>query len=301
MVQHYPRLTVCCLLLAGLLLSSGCAKSSTVSSNNSAQSSVSSGPAASSAASSESSAVSLSPSNSGSSNSIENTVSLPPPVKSAPVNAVKQSAKSDYSYFDDAVFIGDSVSLKLKNYITIKRKTQPDFMGKAQFLTAGSMGSANALKAVGTDSIHPAYNGQKMLLEDSVAAMGAKKVYIMLGANDIALYGIEGSVKNMEKLLANIKTKSPDAMILVQSATPILKEKQMKQLNNPNLIAYDNALSKMCQEKNYYFVDVASALRDEDGNLPPEFCSDPNILGIHFTDKACEIWIQYLLTHTVKQ
>lgn len=283
----YCRTLAFCALAAGLVAFSGCGGA------GSGASAPSSAPASSAL---QESAPSSAPPQAGSSGSAPSS-SLP---AQQLTNAVPQSAKADPSYFDDAVFIGDSVSLKLKNYVIAKRKTQPGILGKARFLAAGSMGSANALKPLSATSIHPAYNGSKALLEDNVAAMGAKKVYIMLGANDVALYGTEGSVGNMAQLLANIRAKSPDAAIFVQSATPMLKQKQMKQLNNPNLLAYDVALSKMCKEKGYHFVDVASVLRDTEGNLPPEYCSDPNDLGIHFTDKACEIWINYLLTHTVQ-
>ena len=133
-----------------------------------------------------------------------------------------------------------------------------------------------------------------------MAAMGAKKVYIMLGMNDLAVYGIDGAVSNMAKLLANINAKSPNAIFYVQSATPIIKEKQGKKLTNSNLAAYDAKLSDMCKEKGYYFIDIASAMRDSSGNLPKEYCSDPDGLGLHFTDKACQVWIDYILTHTVR-
>lgn len=288
------------LLAISLITCSGCSQnkaeaSGTVQSSSAVLSSVAQ---ASSAASSSSSGTNTSASEVSSGNS---TVSSRlPSVKPDPATSVAGSSKSDFSVLDDAVFIGDSVTLKLKNYVTAKRKTEPGFFGKAQFLAAGSMGSGNALMPLADTSIHPPYNGTKLLLEDSVTRMGAKRVYIMLGTNDIALYGIDDSVRNMSRLLARITAKSPNTVIFVQSATPMLAEKQRKELNNPNLIRYDNALSRMCKEKNYYFVDVASALRDKNGNLPPEYCSDPNDLGIHFTDKACEIWIDYLLTHTVK-
>ncbi len=213
---------------------------------------------------------------------------------------VEESEKADFSYLDDAVFIGDSVSLKLKNYVTAKRKSDSGFFGKAQFLTAGSMGSGNALKPLNEKSIHPTYKGTKALFEDSVAAMKAKKVYIMLGMNDITIYGPDGAVENMHKLIDKIKQKSPDAKFFVQSATPMVEQAQRTHLNNRNVKKYDDNLKKMCEEKGYYFVDVASVFRDDKGNLPVEYCSDPNDMGIHFTDKACEAWIDYILTHTVK-
>lgn len=272
------------LLAAGLLLLSGCKgnqkdTSSIVQASSSVQSAVSSAVSSSEGASSQTAS---------SSSSQPNSV------------AVQQSAKADASYLDDTVFIGDSVSLKLKNYVTAKRKTEAGFFGKAQFLAAGSMGSGNALKPLGSSSIHPSYNGKKALLEDNVAAMSAKKVYIMLGANDLALYGIDGSAENMSKLIAKIKAKSPNVKIFVQSATPIIKEQQMTNLNNPNLAAYDAKLSELCKKNGFYYIDVASVMRDSEGNLKPDYCSDPNDLGIHFTDKACQVWIDYILTHTVK-
>lgn len=292
------------LAAAGLVILGGCggtpgsssgAASQAVSSQSSPQSTVSQAAAQSSQAESSSSASSAA----ASSAAPKSTQLTIVPIK-APATVVPESTKADFSYLDDAVFIGDSVSLKLKNYVTAKRKTSAGFFGKAQFLTAGSMGSGNALKPLSATSIHPPYNGKKALLEDNVAAMGAKKVYIMLGTNDIAPYGTDDAVKNMAKLIAKIQAKSPDAKIFVQSSTPIIKKMQMTSLNNPNLADYDYKLSVMCKEKGYYFVDVASVMRDKEGNLPLEYCSDPDVLGMHFTDRACEIWIDYLLKHTVK-
>ena len=81
------------------------------------------------------------------------------PVETPPGTLVESTRVED-SYFDDAVFIGDSVSLKLNRYASEQRKSNANFMGKAQFLTAGSMGSGNALQPVSDESIHPMYNGE---------------------------------------------------------------------------------------------------------------------------------------------
>ncbi len=214
--------------------------------------------------------------------------------------ALPESARAEDSYFDDAVFIGDSVSLKLERYTTQQRSSNPGFFGKAQFLTAGSMGSGNALEAPGSDSIHPLYNGQKMSLADSVKASGAKKVYIMLGMNDMAVYGVDGAVSNMQTLIEGILEKTPDAKIFVESATPLVASKNIAdhKLNNTNLASYNQKLSALCKEKGWYFVNVWSTVDDGTGNLKTSYCSDPDDMGIHFTDAGCEAWIDYLYTHT---
>ena len=199
-----------------------------------------------------------------------------------------------WSWFDDAVFVGDSISLKLTGYVSKMRQSDPSFLGKAQFLTAGSLGSGNALWDVSSESVHPLYQGTKMRLEDSIAACGAKKLYILLGMNDVGMYGIDGSVANMETLLKLILEKTPDLQIFVQSATPIHKGNELKVLNNANLVIYNQGLQEMCQRNGWHYVDVASVLRDADGYLPDAYCSDASGMGMHFTDQACQVWIDYL-------
>lgn len=214
--------------------------------------------------------------------------------------ALPEGSRVSDSYFDDAVFIGDSVSLKLDRYTMQQRNSNPNFFGKAQFLTAGSMGSGNALAAPSDDSIHPLFNGQKMSLADSVQASGAKKVYIMLGMNDMAIYGVDGAVDNMETLIGTILAKTPDATIYVESATPLVASQNFSEhkLNNTNLDAYNKKLSALCQSKGWYFVNVWSVVNDGNGNLKDAYCSDPDSMGIHFTDAGCGAWIDYLYTHT---
>lgn len=219
----------------------------------------------------------------------------PQPSASPGVQPVSGSGEMvDWSWFDDAVFVGDSISLKLTGYVTKMRQSQSNYLGKAQFLTAGSLGSGNALWEVSSESVHPLYQGTKMRLEDSIQLCGAKKLYILLGMNDVGMYGVDGSVANMETLLKLIQEKSPDLEIFVQSATPIHKGNELKVLNNANLLLYNQGLQEMCQRNSWHYVDVASVLTDADGYLPDDYCSDASGMGMHFTDKACEIWVDYL-------
>ena len=206
-------------------------------------------------------------------------------------------SEADPSCMDGAVFIGDSVTLKLQKYVEVKRRKNKLFFGKAKFLAAGSMGSGNALKPLGEKSIHPYYNGEKALLEDSAAKIGARKAYIMLGMNDIAVYGVDGAADNLEKLSKRILNKNPGIKIYIESVTPMLKNKQKRTLNNANIEIYNGKVKEICKKQSWYYIDVASVMRGNDGSLIPEYCSDPDDLGIHFTDKACGVWIHYILAN----
>ncbi len=303
-VKHFGLLTVIAYLICLSVLLTACSGGESASSLEESSSVPASSLAASSEPSSEASSEEISSEPESSSSEASLTEEEPSSSASSsafytpPANAVPSTTGVDFSYFNDAVFVGDSVSLKLQYYVQGRRQSDPGYMGTAQFLCSGSLGSGNALWDVSGSSVHPAYQGEKMKIEDAVAKMGAKKVYLMLGMNDVAVYGADGSVNNMKKLLANIKAASPGVSICVQSATPMIRD-SYKGLSNELLYDYDVKLAAMCAQNGYYFIDVASVMRDENGRLPASYCSDPDGMGLHFTDAACEVWIEYLCTHTV--
>lgn len=277
-MRKYKRIVA--ILAACLLLFSGC-----VSSDGKDESSESS----TSSQSSESSQITSSSQQEDSQASESSESSAESSESNA--DSSEPSGPVETSFYDDAVFIGDSVSLRLDMYC----QAHQGALGKAQFLTAGSLGSGNALEKVTSDSVHPYYQGEHMSVEDGVKASGAKKVFIMLGMNDVGLYGVEDSVKNMETLTERILEKNPDAEIYLQSMTPMLTGHERKVLNNENLDKYNAGLKELAKEKGYHFADVASVMKQEDGSLKPEYCSDPEGMGIHFTDAGAEAWIDYLL------
>lgn len=201
---------------------------------------------------------------------------------------------ADWSWFDDAVFVGDSVSYKLQNYVIVQRRSDPGFFGGAQFLTSLSLGSGNALWEVSDQSVHPTYQGEKMRLERSVPLTGAKKVYMMLGMNDIAVYGIGGAIENYCRLMDLILENAPGVEFYIQSVTPICQGCERGSLNNANLAQYNAALERMCRDRGIHFVDVAQVMRDANGYLPRKYCIDPDEMGIHVTDLACRMWLGYL-------
>lgn len=204
---------------------------------------------------------------------------------------------ADSSYFDDVVFVGDSVSVKLEYY-----EAAMDALGEAQFLAAGSFGYANALWDVSDYSVHPYFNNQKMLLTDSIPLTNTKKLYIMLGINDLATYGIEKTLENCTTLLDSILERVPDLQIYIQSTTPMTATSAIltDRLNNTVIQEYNYALEALCKERNWFFIDVASVMYDENGYLREEYCSDAYNMGIHFTNAGCEKWVEYLYLHKIE-
>lgn len=210
----------------------------------------------------------------------------------------------DDSYFNDAVFIGDSISYGFELYVTEKRANGETVLGEAQFLTSGSLSYGNSLWDVSDESVHPTYNGEKMKLEDAIAQIKPGKIYILLGTNDVALYGVEQTIANADTEISRMLEASPGAEIFIMSTTPKYSPAESDvdgALNNADIDALNVAMRNFAVEKGYNFMNIAPLFKDETGGLAADYCSDKEGMGIHFTSAAYDIWLNFLYSYGKQQ
>lgn len=210
----------------------------------------------------------------------------------------------DDSYFNDAVFIGDSISYGFELYVTEKRANGETVLGEAQFLTSGSLSYGNSLWDVSDESVHPTYNGEKMKLEDAIAQIKPGKIFILLGTNDVALYGVEQTIANADTEISRMLEASPGAEIFIISTTPKYSPAESDvdgALNNADIDALNVAMRQFAVEKGYNFMNIAPLFKDETGGLAADYCSDKEGMGIHFTSAAYDIWLDFLYSYGKQQ
>lgn len=205
-----------------------------------------------------------------------------PTEEATPAETEPHTVDTIAPFFDDAVFVGDSVTLFLSYYAISYQQ-----LGEAQFLVRGSYSVAHAVNSTMLMSIGTG----EMELEDAIASTGATKVFIMLGMNDIALHGIAKTMENWKAMTDRILERNPDVHIIIQSMTPIYATGEKGGLTNENVRKYNTELEAFAQENGFLYLDVASCLEDEDGSLAPEFCSDEYV---HLSDEGAREWIKVL-------
>ncbi len=199
-----------------------------------------------------------------------------------PVKAPPAAFSGPSSFYNDAAFIGDSVSMMLRNQ-AIKNSD----LGRALFLTRGSFGVRHAVN--GTMKL--TYQGVEMFPEDILAASGVKKVFIMLGMNDLNINGLQGTVDYYATLISRIQKKCPDIKIYIQSMTPVYTGGESGYLNNASIDQYNIMLKNLAQRTGCYYVDIASYLKDGTNGLAPSYCSDKYV---HLTPAGADVWIKVL-------
>lgn len=193
-------------------------------------------------------------------------------------------------YYGESVFIGDSIMLGFRNYSA----KQTSFVHEIQFLAAGSYSAGNALKPVEGDNVHPKYKGKKYQVWDAVSRMGSKRVFVLLGMNDIALLGLEGARDAYKEVLDRIEEECPGIEINIISVTYTLKGEGKKELNNGNIAEYNVMLQEMAEENGWGYIDLCTPVSDGKGNLAEEYCSDG---FVHLSRTAYVKWEKELIKY----
>ena len=131
---------------------------------------------------------------------------------------------------------------------------------------------------------------------DSIIAGHPKKLFLMIGTNDlIAGTAPRDVVANIGKLIDRFQTESPWTKLFVQSLLP-MNGLDPGYENRPNrdkgaeIIETNVLLEKLCLEKTVVYLDIYSSLVDARGQLDKHFTSD----GLHLTGDGYLVWKEIL-------
>ena len=200
----------------------------------------------------------------------------------------------DDSWFDDALFVGDSVTNALAAY-------SEDYgrFGNADFLCIASLGYNSALWDLDDPyNVHPMWKGKKVTVDEGVRLSGKHKIFIMFGMNDVGK-GIDQSIEAMKELTDRILRKSPGVEIYIQGGTPMLPEVESESLSNELMRQFNQGIKEVCDERGFHFIDITPAVCDQNGALIPDYCMDPQDMGMHLNYDGCQRWVDYLMAHVL--
>ena len=128
------------------------------------------------------------------------------------------------TFFTDSVFVGDSVSERVRTYVKDQRKEEPDLLSNAKFLVKQSymlfMASKNY---VSQKSANLTYNGREMSLCMIMGAMKPKRVFILLGINDYIGEKIDKGMEYVTRTVELIHKYAPGTEVYFQSLTPVTR------------------------------------------------------------------------------
>lgn len=190
----------------------------------------------------------------------------------------------DDSYFQDAIFIGDSrteglyVYSSMRNGITtFDAKDSVTIYGIYDteldyYDIDGTTGSKTAMQA----------------LQDKQY----RKVYFSVGVNELGM-PTQDYFEHYKEFIQVIRKLQPDAIIYVEGIMHVTGSYAQSNsvYNNTNIVGRNEALSTLANGRDIFYIDMNSVVCDEDGNLREELSYD----GVHLKASAYELWHQFLL------
>lgn len=193
----------------------------------------------------------------------------------------------DLSYFSDAAFLGDSLTVGFSYY-------QINLSGA---LICGYTG-VGPEAIVNRAAVKSPTRGQEVAL-DVLAAAQPKKLYILLGTNTLTTLGASDRfLAYYGQMLDELRqTLGEDCIIYVQSIPPVRPAAAEKKpgLASDVLRGANEQLAQLAASKGCVYLDLWEALADGEGNLK-EMIAAPD--GVHLSaGNGYGAWVTYLRNH----
>lgn len=200
------------------------------------------------------------------------------------------NGRVDVSYFDDAIFMGDSLadgfkdyaawmSLKGRNtlYLTQRSMTPRSFLQPGAMVDAGDAGVVDVWA--------------------TIADRQPGEMYITLGTNALMAMEPDEFIQSYYQLVEKIRATSPATIIYITTIPPTSSAHAAKEerLSKERIRQANELIAKMCREENLALINLYDVVMGADGYLNEEINSD----GIHMTPEGYKMWLNYLIEHTV--
>lgn len=179
-------------------------------------------------------------------------------------------------FFRDTLFIGDSRTMGLAEYA--------DLNGATVFANTGM----NIYKLYSLDN---AVHEQEAKLADILAEKQYRKIYLMLGVNELG-YDEAQTVKRYEEEVLKLRKLQPDAKIVLEANLHVTTARSEKDaiFNNEGIDRINENIREIAEKYGFAYIDVNEVFDDETGGLGPEYTHDE----VHVLGKYYQQWADWI-------
>ena len=191
--------------------------------------------------------------------------------------SVGSFAAVDKSYYDNVLFIGDSLTVGLSMYGNLKN---------AKYFCITGMGADEALSK----------DMDGVTLDALLDGGEYDAVYIMLGINDMGLKR-KSYLSVYSTLLSHVQEKQPNASIVIQSILAVTSSytAEHPKFNNDEIRERNAGLAEMADGVQIFYLDLNTFFVDDAGNLRESQARD----GLHLKSNAYKVWKDALLANGI--
>lgn len=189
-------------------------------------------------------------------------------------------------YFADAVFIGDSRTVGMYEY-----------GGLENVSTFYASTGLTVYKLFDSDIVQVPGQKKKITVEEALQQNSFAKIYLMIGINEMGTGTVETFTEKYREVLEHLQELQPDAIIYIQAIMKVTTERsnQGDYINNEGIIARNEELEKLADNRKIFYLDVNPLICDETGGMVESYTFD----GVHLKAQYIQIWKDFLKQHAI--
>lgn len=188
-------------------------------------------------------------------------------------------------YFEDALFIGDSRTVGLREYSTV---SQADYYA-ATGLTIH--------KVLDSEFVTIDGSADKISIDDALKQRQFGKIYIMLGINEMGTGTVDSFMEKYTEVVNRIRELQPNAIIFVQGIMRVSTEYSglSDYIHNQGIDERNDRLAEIADGQHIFYIDINPLVCDDNGGLNEDYTTD----GVHLKAEYISIWTDFLKTHGI--
>ena len=185
------------------------------------------------------------------------------------------SESFDRTFFEDDLFIGDSIFTGL-------------------YLYDGYLDMKNVAAAVGYTpygAVNKEIDDKGMTALEYAKQMQPKRIFIMLGSNAMSGGDHSGLDESYRELVNRLMGACPDAEICCISITPTARYNDYPNIKNSEVREVNEVIKSLCSELGLKYCDLYSLISDSDGYFRDDYAE---VDGMHFLGKTYAVLLSEL-------
>lgn len=181
------------------------------------------------------------------------------------------------SWFDDALFVGNSLTVGLREF---------GRLGNADYFCDVGLSVFSVLGAQTQDR-----NFEKTTLEGLLRSRQYGKVILNFGINE-AGYNLDAILNKYQEVIDAVRRLQPDATIIIHGVMTTGRKKAAEAwyFTPDRVYEMNSAIKTLADWKTVYYIDVNKTLADEEGYMPDSWSGD----GCHPYGTGYAEWAQWI-------
>jgi len=113
------------------------------------------------------------------------------------------------------------------------------------------------------------------------------KIFLLIGVNDLAFGNSVPEIEHgYRAIVQKIRTESPETELYLQSVLPVNNDVRHVGVKNERILEVNARIAQIARDFALPFLDIATPLKDADGNLASKFTED----GLHLNGLGYFVW-----------